>query len=469
MSGSKKVPFRKWYGCLGELRSLIPTATRLVILTATATKATKGEILTTLHLSGEDIKFIEQSPDRPNIKYCAQYLDRNEPIEASFSTLIEELKTMRGNTPRTLIYCQTRKQCSVLFRMFEVFLGQGIFLGTIKPQNRIVEMYHAGTASRVKEHIVDNMASDEGHLRVLISTIAFGMGVNCKKVRRIIHFGPSKSMEMYVQECGRAERDGLPSTCVLLHNGLLSAHCDKDMKHYVSTTECRRKVLITHFGFEHDSPNHAQSSVHQHTCCDICSEMCKCGTCPDLWTPHKDTDIIPELAYGESVSDTSRHRRVVTSAAKKMLQNRLLEYHKELSNQVDVDSMVTCPNVLLEFNSFHINQIVRNCHLIFSLRDVSEVVEIWRQKYAVAIIHILSDIFGDIDTATELPAVENEALHEDDSILSEWGQLRDDSSLNLLLNTRDLENCASFSEVLDDQDDSHNLELCSDQNSQCLN
>lgn len=95
--------------------------------------------------------------------------------------------------------------------------------------------------------------------------------------------------------------------------------------------------------------------------------------------------------------------------------------------------------------------------------------EIWRQKYAVAIIHILSDIFGDIDTATELPAVETEALHEDDSILSEWGELRDDSSLNLLLNTRDLENCASFSEVLDDQDDSHNLELCSDQNSQCLN
>ena len=136
-------------------------------------------LLNTLPLSGGDIKFIEQSPDCPNIKYCAQYLDKNEPLEASFSTLIEELKTMCGNTPRTLIYCQTRKQCSVLFRMFEVFLGHGIFQGTIKPQNRIVEMYHAGTSSRVKEHIVDNMASDEGHLRVLISTIAFGMGVNC--------------------------------------------------------------------------------------------------------------------------------------------------------------------------------------------------------------------------------------------------------------------------------------------------
>lgn len=88
-------------------------------------------------------------------------------------------------------------------------------------------------------------------------------------------------------------------------------------------------------------------------------------------------------------------------------------------------------------------------------------VEIWRKKYAVAIICILSDIFGDIDTTTELPAVEDEAtcIHEHDSILSEWGQLQDDSSLNLLLNICDLENWGSFSEVIDDQDDSHNLEL----------
>ena len=133
----------------------------------------------------------------------------------------------------------------------------------------------------MKEHLVDNMASDEGHLRVLISTIAFGMEVNCKKVRRIIYFGPSKSMEMYVQECGRAGRDGLPSTCVL------SAQCDKDMKHYVSTTECRCNVLINHFGFEHDSPNHAQSSVHQHTV-HVVTSVLKCAS----------VEVAPVLIYG---------------------------------------------------------------------------------------------------------------------------------------------------------------------------
>ena len=119
MSGSKKVPFGKWYGCLGELRSLIPEESRLVLLTATATKSTKGEILSTLHLSEEDVKFIEQSPDRPNIKYCLQYLDKNEPLESSFSTLISDIKTMGPGMPRTLIYCQTRKQCSLLFRVLD--------------------------------------------------------------------------------------------------------------------------------------------------------------------------------------------------------------------------------------------------------------------------------------------------------------------------------------------------------------
>lgn len=96
------------------------------------------------------------------------------------------------------------------------------------------------------------MATLESHMRVLICTIAFGMGVNCKGVRKVIHFGPSKSVEMYVQECGRAGRDGLPSTCILLYNGLLSYLCDNDMKQYLQLDGCRRKWLMSHFGCEVD-------------------------------------------------------------------------------------------------------------------------------------------------------------------------------------------------------------------------
>lgn len=113
---------------------------------------------------------------------------------------------------------------------------------TVSPRNRIVEMYHAGTPVSVEDH----MAIEDGHVRILICTVAFGTGVNCRSVRRVIHFGPSKSVELYVQECGRAGRDGLPSTCVLSYNGLLSAHCDSDMKHYVQSDQCRRRWLMDH-------------------------------------------------------------------------------------------------------------------------------------------------------------------------------------------------------------------------------
>ena len=91
---------------------------------------------------------------------------------------------------------------------------------------------------------------------------------------------------------------------------------------------------------------------------------------------------------------------MVPSSARKLLQNRLLDFHKELANEVAVDSMVTCPNILLEFNSFHNNQIICNCHLIFTVKDVTEIVEIWRHQYAVAIIQTMNDIFSDIDTSS---------------------------------------------------------------------
>lgn len=59
-------------------------------------------------------------------------------------------------------------------------------------------MYYVGILLWVKEYIVDNMVSDEGYFWVFILIIVFGMGVNCKKVRRVIYFGFFKLMEMYV-------------------------------------------------------------------------------------------------------------------------------------------------------------------------------------------------------------------------------------------------------------------------------
>ena len=63
-----------------------------MVLTATATKRTKQQILETLHLSTHGITFVEQSPSRPNLFYAKQYLDKNDALEKQFGSLIDELK-----------------------------------------------------------------------------------------------------------------------------------------------------------------------------------------------------------------------------------------------------------------------------------------------------------------------------------------------------------------------------------------
>ena len=65
-------------------------------------------------------------------------------------------------------------------------------------------MFHSGTPRLTKELILENIPDKNGHIRVLICTIAFGMGINCRGVHRVIHFGLASDIESYVQECGRA-------------------------------------------------------------------------------------------------------------------------------------------------------------------------------------------------------------------------------------------------------------------------
>ena len=118
---------------------------------------------------------------------------------------------------------------------------------------------------------VFQVPSEDGHIRVLISTIAFGMGIDCKQISRIVHFEPSKNIECYMQESGRAGRDGCKSKCILLFNGLLSTHCAQDMKEFLHSDKmCRRELPMKAFGYPHTPSN-------RHSCCDNCAIACECG------------------------------------------------------------------------------------------------------------------------------------------------------------------------------------------------
>ena len=105
------------------------------------------------------------------------------------------------------------------------------------------------------------------------------MGLDCPNVRRIIHWGPPEDIETFIQETGRAGRDGLPATAKLF--GAVrdsAAHTDDKMKEYCKLEEgyCRRKYLLKEFDCTEDE---IAADIDACKCCDLCATKCTCQLC----------------------------------------------------------------------------------------------------------------------------------------------------------------------------------------------
>ena len=140
---------------------------------------------------------------------------------------------------------------------------------------RLVDMFTACTTSNVKSKILELFGVPDSNLRVVVATIAFGMGLDCPNIHTVIHWGPSSDIEQYFQETGRAGRDGLPAEAILYNVRLRGIEIEDSMKQYCKNKEkCRRTLLLEHFDNYLSSDNESIRSIRQ-LCCDVCSkQMC---------------------------------------------------------------------------------------------------------------------------------------------------------------------------------------------------
>jgi len=235
--------FRPDYLALSALHERWPSVPRIA-LTATATKATRAEIITRLSL-GSARQFVA-SFDRPNIRY------RIEPKAEPQRQLLTLLRTEhRGDAG--IVYCLSRASVE---KTAEFLTRNGI---TALP-------YHAGLSARTRTENQARFQREDG--LVMVATIAFGMGIDKPDVRFVAHLDLPKSVECYYQETGRAGRDGLPATAwlgygladVVLQRRLIdtsegdiahrrrqAAHLDA-MLALCETVECRRTQMLGYFG-----------------------------------------------------------------------------------------------------------------------------------------------------------------------------------------------------------------------------
>ena len=110
--------------------------------------------------------------------------------------------------------------------------------------------------------------------RIVISTIAFGLGVNCSDVKEIIHFGPPQTVEKYVQHIGQAGRDGERAVATLCHGKGLKSNVDTWLNNIVVGLLGVEETF--HLELNFDSYRSTKKGCH---CCDICVTSCTCENC----------------------------------------------------------------------------------------------------------------------------------------------------------------------------------------------
>lgn len=309
--------FRPDYMEISAVRKQFKGAVCLA-LTATATAHVREDIAANLHMNEPQV-FIAGF-NRANI-----FLEVRAKRDAlgEVKECLEKHKDESG-----IIYCFSRKQVDKLTEQ-------------LSASGYSVLNYHAGLSDDERKEHQTQFIRDR--VRIMVATLAFGMGIDKPNVRFVIHYDLPKSLEEYYQEIGRAGRDGLASHALLLYNAAdahkiryffeessdsgNSERLLQAMLGYASARTCRRHFLLSYFG-ERYIPAGLETAADSYSspfpCCDICNSS---------GTPLEDVTVLAQKFMSCIYRTQSRYGAayiidvLLGSKQKRILENR----HHEIS------------------------------------------------------------------------------------------------------------------------------------------
>lgn len=196
--------FRPSYRALDRVRSeLSPNGeVPLMALTATAVEKVRDDISEVLRLRTPHIA--QNSSDRPNLKIS---IVKKRGLAVDLHYIANKAAGVRGSV---IVYCTSKRETESLAKTLEEKFEQK--QGKNVPT---VGIYHGSMTPQAREATHDAFLT--GRCKVVIATVAFGMGIDKPDIRLVMHYGAPKTMEDYYQQVGRAGRDGLPSEVEMLY------------------------------------------------------------------------------------------------------------------------------------------------------------------------------------------------------------------------------------------------------------
>ena len=325
--------FRPEYRQLSRLREIFPDRP-IAAFTASATQRVRHDIIEQLRLR-DPCKHIA-SFRRPNLRYIV----RQSSARTQDELLLRVVRQVSDGS--AIVYAPTVARVGETVDFLE--------------ENGIAAIgYHGQMESSARRENQEKWMADE--VRILVGTMAFGLGIHKPGVRAVIHLALPKSVEQYYQEAGRAGRDGLPADCLLfwqkkdfgLHayfNGKIEDPAEKErawqryreVERFVQSKECRQRHVCLHFG---ENPK-------WETCgnCDACAA-------PPEWLEldgdqGRRSSAVSRLTQPARSGQQQVSRTVADSSVDRELNDYLREWRRNIAKEKGIPPFVVLHDSALE-------------------------------------------------------------------------------------------------------------------------